>query len=107
MDPVVVGISGGSGALLARKAIDALLERNIPVLATASSGGRQMWHHELEEPFSRALADPTIDEEMVATVSEAHQRGAFGVPTFFVGEHMFWGNDRMVLLRHFLLKDSA
>jgi len=57
--------------------------------------------------FSRALADPTIDEEMAATVAEAHQRGAFGVPTFFVDEHMFWGNDRMVLLRHFLLKDSA
>ena len=44
---------------------------------------------------------------MAATVAETHQRGAFGVPTFIVGEHMFWGNDRMVLLRHFLLKDSA
>ena len=42
---------------------------------------------------------------MAATVAEAHRRGAFGVPTFFVGEYMFWGNDRMVLLRHFLLKD--
>ena len=55
--------------------------------------------------FSEALADPTIDDEMAATVTDAHRRGAFGVPTFFVAEHMFWGNDRMVLLRHFLLKD--
>jgi 2-hydroxychromene-2-carboxylate isomerase len=55
--------------------------------------------------FNRALDDPTIDDDMAATVAEAHQRGAFGVPAFFVGEHMFWGNDRMVLLRHFLLKE--
>ena len=55
--------------------------------------------------FNQALDDSTIDDEMAATVAEAHRRGAFGVPTFFVGEYMFWGNDRMVLLRHFLLKD--
>ena len=24
-------------------------------------------------------------------------RGAFGVPTFFLGERMFWGNDRLPL----------
>ncbi len=55
--------------------------------------------------FNQALDDSTIDDEMAATVAEAHRLGAFGVPTFFVGEYMFWGNDRMVLLRHFLLKD--
>ena len=55
--------------------------------------------------FNQALDDSTIDDDMAATVAEARQRGAFGVPTFFVGEHMFWGNDRMVLLRHFLLND--
>jgi 2-hydroxychromene-2-carboxylate isomerase len=26
---------------------------------------------------------------------EAVERGAFGAPTFFVGEEMFWGNDRL------------
>ena len=55
--------------------------------------------------FNQTLDDPTIDDDMAATVAEAHRRGAFGVPTFFVGEHMFWGNDRMVLLHHFLLQD--
>jgi 2-hydroxychromene-2-carboxylate isomerase len=33
-----------------------------------------------------------------ALLDEARRRGAFGVPTFFVGEQMFWGNDRLVLL---------
>ena len=31
-------------------------------------------------------------------LDEARARGAFGVPTFFLGEQMFWGNDRLVLL---------
>jgi 2-hydroxychromene-2-carboxylate isomerase len=26
---------------------------------------------------------------------EAQRRGLFGAPTFFVGEEMFWGNDRL------------
>ena len=26
---------------------------------------------------------------------EARRRGIFGGPTFFVGEEMFWGNDRL------------
>jgi 2-hydroxychromene-2-carboxylate isomerase len=33
-----------------------------------------------------------------ALLDEARRHGAFGVPTFFLGERMFWGNDRLVLL---------
>ena len=33
-----------------------------------------------------------------ALIDEAHARGAFGVPTFFLGGRMFWGNDRLPLL---------
>ncbi|MBV1920349.1 MAG: DsbA family protein [Pseudomonadales bacterium] len=28
--------------------------------------------------------------------------GLFGVPTFVVGDQLFWGNDRLELLRHHL-----
>ena len=52
--------------------------------------------------FERAGADPEVEAELDATTAEAHRRGAFGVPTFFVGERMFWGNDRLPLVRHFL-----
>ena len=31
-------------------------------------------------------------------LDEAKARGAFGVPTFFLGDGLFWGNDRLVLL---------
>jgi len=30
-----------------------------------------------------------------ATTDEAVARGAFGAPSFFVGERLFWGNDRL------------
>ncbi|HEY2871122.1 MAG TPA: DsbA family protein [Reyranella sp.] len=31
-------------------------------------------------------------------MDEAHRRGAFGVPTFFLDGRLFWGNDRLPLL---------
>jgi 2-hydroxychromene-2-carboxylate isomerase len=37
-----------------------------------------------------------------ATTDEAVKRGAFGAPSMFVGETMFWGNDRIPLLEEFL-----
>lgn len=33
-----------------------------------------------------------------ALIGEAYRRGAFGVPTFFLEDRMFWGNDRLQLL---------
>ena len=36
-----------------------------------------------------------IKQRLRARTEEAQQRGVFGGPTFFVGEEMFWGNDRL------------
>jgi 2-hydroxychromene-2-carboxylate isomerase len=58
----------------------------------------------LELPAFHALrADPATVAAHLDTVREAQRRGAFGVPTFFAGKQMFWGNDRLVLLRHHLM----
>jgi 2-hydroxychromene-2-carboxylate isomerase len=51
-----------------------------------------------EDAFQRDLAAPTTRARHDALLTEAAERGAFGVPTFFLGEQMFWGNDRLVLL---------
>ena len=56
MDPVIVGISGGSGTVLARRAIQALLDREVPVIATCSNAARMVWQEEMDEPFTDALA---------------------------------------------------
>jgi 2-hydroxychromene-2-carboxylate isomerase len=39
--------------------------------------------------------DQSIKDILRAETDEAVERGAFGAPTFFVGEQMFWGNDRL------------
>jgi 2-hydroxychromene-2-carboxylate isomerase len=55
----------------------------------------------VKEIFVRFAMDPDaveredVKERLIANSDEAVARGAFGAPTFFVGDAMFWGNDRM------------
>ena len=53
--PVVVGISGASGAVLARATIDRLLSDEQPVIATATAAARMVWRQESKESFGEAL----------------------------------------------------
>ena len=53
--PVVIGITGASGAAVARATIDELLAMDVPVVATASPAGRMVWQEELDESFGAAL----------------------------------------------------
>lgn len=47
-----------------------------------------------------ALIDtPQIAAELEANTAEAARRGVFGSPTFFVGDDMFFGNDRLDFVR--------
>ena len=36
------------------------------------------------------------------TLDRALKSGVFGVPTFIVSGELFWENDRVILLRHYL-----
>ena len=42
-----------------------------------------------------ATQDPEVKAELMAATEAAAARGAFGIPTFFVGEEMFFGKDRL------------
>jgi 4-hydroxy-3-polyprenylbenzoate decarboxylase len=55
LDPYVVGISGASGMVLARRAIDLLTERGYPVVVTVSQNARMVWRQEADESFDLAL----------------------------------------------------
>jgi 2-hydroxychromene-2-carboxylate isomerase len=39
--------------------------------------------------------EPAIKAELIANTEAAVARGAFGIPTFFVGSEMFWGKERL------------
>jgi 2-hydroxychromene-2-carboxylate isomerase len=45
--------------------------------------------------IGEAIEDPAIKDALRTTTEAIVARGAFGVPTFFVGDQMFWGQDRM------------
>ena len=48
--------------------------------------------------FMAGIAQPEIKDALKANTEEAIARGAFGSPTFFVGDDMYFGNDRLPLL---------
>lgn len=43
--------------------------------------------------------DAAVKDELKANTEDALKRGVFGAPTMFVGDAMFWGNDRLELLK--------
>ena len=48
------------------------------------------------------VGDPEVKARLVATTEEAVARGVFGAPTMFVGEQMFFGQDRLDFVREAL-----
>lgn len=42
-----------------------------------------------------ATQDPEVKAELIANTEAAVARGVFGIPTFFVGDEMFFGKDRL------------
>ena len=48
-------------------------------------------------------ADPDVKARLKTVTDEAIARGVFGAPTMFVGEQMFWGQDRLDWVKEALL----
>ena len=51
--------------------------------------------------------DPAVKEALIAATAEAQERGAFGAPTFFFGDEMYFGNDRLLFLEEALTAAGA
>ena len=61
--PVIVGITGASGAMMARAAVDVLLRRDIPTVALCSNAARLVWQEEMGENFNEtAFVHYTIND---------------------------------------------
>ena len=92
----------------------------LPALPRASSSGRcgrrrrtsatrRCWRRRSPRPASTPtsssalVGDPEVKAKLVATTEEAVARGVFGAPTFFVGDAMFFGQDRLDFVREALL----
>ena len=51
------------------------------------------------EAFAALAADPGVKAALVAQTEQAVARGVFGAPTCFVGDEMFFGQDRLDFVR--------
>ncbi|MFN5882060.1 MAG: 2-hydroxychromene-2-carboxylate isomerase [Burkholderiales bacterium] len=47
------------------------------------------------EALVAATQDPTIKQALIDNTEKAVERGAFGIPTFFIGTEMFFGKERL------------
>ena len=59
---------------------------------------------------TRLLEDaqlPEVKQSLVETTDAVARRGAFGIPTFFVGEEMFFGKERLAQVEEELAKIPA
>ena len=58
--------------------------------------------------FLEGIARPEVKAQLKANTDEAIARGAFGSPTIFVGgDDMYFGNDRLELVRDAVLRRRA
>ena len=53
--PLVVGMSGASGSIIASRLIDALIKLDVKVVLIASHASRIVWKQEMEESFGEFL----------------------------------------------------
>jgi 2-hydroxychromene-2-carboxylate isomerase len=53
--------------------------------------------------FFDGIAQQAIKDQLKANTEEVIRRGGFGSPTMFVGDDMYFGNDRLSLLRSAVL----
>ena len=53
------------------------------------------------------IDDPALDEVLDKATADAATRGVFGAPAMFVGEEMFFGNDRFNFVREALARQEV
>jgi 2-hydroxychromene-2-carboxylate isomerase len=47
------------------------------------------------QQFVEHIGDPDLKAALITSTEEAIARGVFGSPTFFVGDEMFFGKERL------------
>ena len=58
-------------------------------------------------PLFAAIAQPPIKEQLRLNTDEVMRRGGFGSPTIFIGDDMYFGNDRLPLVAEALRRRAG
>lgn len=101
-----------TNSLTAMRALTAADPADVPALALALF--KAYWAEDrniadpevlkalLGEALVAKAGDEAVKDKLKAATEEAARRGAFGAPTFFVGDDMYFGEDRLFLIEHAL-----
>ena len=54
----------------------------------------------------RDMQDTEVKSQLKNNTEQAITKGVFGVPTFLVGDKLFWGLDALPMLRDYLIQDD-
>jgi len=57
--------------------------------------------------FQAGIADPAVKARLKANTDELMRRGGFGSPTIFIGDDMYFGNDRLPLVAQALRRRAG
>ena len=68
------------------------------ILATIEAAGIE------SAPIAARIDAPEVIAQLEANTGEAADRGVFGSPSIFVGETLFFGNDRLDFVREALAR---
>ena len=58
------------------------------------------------EDITSMVQSDVVKQKLITETEQAIQRGLFGAPTFFVGDEMYWGQDRLHFVEQALNKAS-
>lgn len=97
--------------MLMRGAVAAEMDGYLPAYVDAMVNG--MWEQELKlddpevlhkayvdagfdaDKLMQQMTEPEVKAKLMSNTEAAVARGAFGIPTFYVGDDMFFGKDRL------------
>jgi len=86
-----LSIAGGNSPSAVRTIFDGLWTSGVD---PADPGAVASLAASLGIPLER-IADPSVKSALRESTERAVQKGVFGVPTFGIDDHLFWGNDSL------------
>ena len=107
MNEATIGFSASAVASFTQEMFRAYWEfdEDISQLGVIETVARKVG---LDGPAVLKLSDAAPTRaQLSAIVNEAVARGVFGAPTFFVGNEMFWGKDRLDFVERWLIRPGS
>ena len=101
---MLLAVEGEDRLRLVDALLPALWEQGVPVDDPAALGAVLAGAGFDGQALHAATQDAAIKQALMDSTQHAVDRGAFGIPTFFVGGEMFFGKERLGQVEEELLK---